>query len=78
MKNSTAFLAALRAALPPSSVLSEQEDTRPLRVPVDGALEALAGATLHYGAGVLGLQWLALNRNRLRDIVRQPHAAGGC
>jgi len=29
MKNSTAFLAALRAALPPSSVLSEQEDTRP-------------------------------------------------
>jgi glycolate oxidase len=29
MKNSTAFVAALRAALPPSSVLSEQEDTRP-------------------------------------------------
>jgi len=29
MKNSTAFLAALRAVLPPASVLSEQEDTRP-------------------------------------------------
>lgn len=29
MNNSTAFVAALRAALPPSSVLSEQEDTRP-------------------------------------------------
>ncbi len=29
MKNSTAFIAALRTALPPSSVLSEQEDTRP-------------------------------------------------
>ncbi|HEY0586673.1 MAG TPA: FAD-linked oxidase C-terminal domain-containing protein [Pseudoduganella sp.] len=29
MKNSTAFVAALRAALPPSSVLSDQEDTRP-------------------------------------------------
>ena len=29
MKNSTAFVAALRAALPPSSVLSEPEDTRP-------------------------------------------------
>ena len=29
MKNSTAFIAALRMALPPSSVLSEQEDTRP-------------------------------------------------
>ncbi len=29
MNNSTAFVAALRAALPPSSVLSDQEDTRP-------------------------------------------------
>jgi glycolate oxidase len=29
MKNSTAFLADLRAVLPPASVLSEQEDTRP-------------------------------------------------
>jgi glycolate oxidase len=29
MNNSAAFLAALRAALPPSSVLSETEDTRP-------------------------------------------------
>ncbi|MTW12550.1 FAD-binding protein [Pseudoduganella eburnea] len=29
MNNSQAFLAALRAALPPSSVLSETEDTRP-------------------------------------------------
>ena len=29
MKNSTAFVAALRAALPPSSVLSGLEDTRP-------------------------------------------------
>ncbi|SFG94593.1 glycolate oxidase [Duganella sp. CF458] len=29
MNNSIAFVAALRAALPPSSVLSEQEDTRP-------------------------------------------------
>ncbi|KQV51063.1 MULTISPECIES: FAD-linked oxidase C-terminal domain-containing protein [unclassified Duganella] len=29
MNNSTAFVAALRAALPPASVLSDQEDTRP-------------------------------------------------
>jgi hypothetical protein len=24
---------------------------------------------LHYGAAVLGLQWLALNRDRLREIA---------
>jgi ADP-ribose pyrophosphatase len=74
------FLGLVDAANVPAraGAVHEQEDTRPLRVPVDRALEALAAATLHYGAGVLGLQWLALNRNRLRDIVRQPHAAGGC
>jgi ADP-ribose pyrophosphatase len=47
----------------------EQEDTRPLRVPVDRALEALKAGELHYGAAVLALQWLALNRGRLRDIA---------
>jgi ADP-ribose pyrophosphatase len=74
------FLGLVDAATVPAraGAAHEQEDTRPLRVPVDRALEALAAATLHYGAGVLGLQWLALNRNRLRDIVRQPHAARGC
>ena len=43
----------------------EQEDTRPMRVPIDRALAALAAGQLHYGAAVLGLQWLALNRGRL-------------
>ena len=47
----------------------EQENTRPLRVPIDRALEALKSGKLHYGAAVIGLQWLALNRDRLRDIV---------
>jgi ADP-ribose pyrophosphatase len=74
------FLGVVDAAQVPSraGAAHEQEDTRPIRVPIDRALEAVAAATLHYGAGVLGLQWLALNRNRLGDIVRQPHAAGGC
>ncbi len=48
----------------------EQEDTRPLRVPIEGALEALKAGELHYGAAVLALQWLALNRGRLREIAR--------
>lgn len=73
------FLGVVDAARVPSraGAAHEQEDTRPIRVPIDRALEAVAAATLHYGAGVLGLQWLALNRNRLGDIVRRPHAAGG-
>ena len=48
----------------------EQEDTRPLRVPIERALEALKAGDLHYGAAVLALQWLALNRGRLREIAR--------
>jgi ADP-ribose pyrophosphatase len=52
----------------------EQEDTRPIRVPIDDALAALAAGRLHYGAAVIGLQWLALNRSRLRDIVRRDSA----
>ena len=47
----------------------EQEDTRPLRVPIARAVEALASGKLHYGAATLGLQWLALNRGHLRKIV---------
>jgi ADP-ribose pyrophosphatase len=47
----------------------EQEDTRPLRVSIDRALEALKAGKLHYGAAVLALQWLALNRGRLREVA---------
>ena len=47
----------------------EQEDTRPLRVPIGRAVDALASGRLHYGAAILGLQWLALNRARLREIA---------
>jgi ADP-ribose pyrophosphatase len=48
----------------------EQEDTRPLRVPIDSALEALKAGKLHYGAAVFSLQWLALNRSRLREVAK--------
>jgi ADP-ribose pyrophosphatase len=52
----------------------EQEDTRPLCVPIERALEALKAGELHYGAAVLALQWLALNRGRLREIARMGAA----
>ena len=49
----------------------EQEHTRPICVPIDRALEALTSGKLHYGAAVVGLQWLALNRGRLRELAPQ-------
>jgi ADP-ribose pyrophosphatase len=48
----------------------EHEDTRPFRVPIGRAIDALAQGGMQYGATVLGLQWLALNRARLAEIVR--------
>src|SRR5262249_12964296 len=48
----------------------EHEDTRPLRVPIDRALEALAAGGLHYGAAIVSLQWLALNRARLAEVAK--------
>jgi ADP-ribose pyrophosphatase len=70
------FLALVDAANLPerAGAAHEQEDTRPFRLPVDRALELLAAGQLHYGAAVIALQWLALNRARLPDIVRQGPA----
>lgn len=67
------FLAIVDAAKVPdrAGAAHEQEDTRPLRVPVGRALEAAAGSGMHYGAALLGLQWLALNRARLRALASQ-------
>lgn len=65
------FLGVVDASKVPerAGAAHEQEDTRPLRVPIGRALAALAEGKLHYGAAILGLQWLALNRARLREIV---------
>lgn len=70
------FLGIVDASKVPerAGAVLEQEDTRPLRVSIDRALEALAAGTLHYGAAVVALQWLALNRARLREIVSQGAA----
>jgi ADP-ribose pyrophosphatase len=65
------FLAVVDASKVPerAGAAHEQEDTRPLGVAIDDALEALGAGRLHYGAAVIGLQWLALNRGRLREIA---------
>ena len=68
----TFFLAVVDASKVPARAGAphEQEETRPMRVPIDRALAALSSGGLHYGAAVFGLQWLALNRARLGEIAR--------
>ena len=67
----TFYLAVVDARRVPerAGAAHEQEHTRPICVPIDRALAALVRGGLHYGAGVFGLQWLALNRARLREIA---------
>jgi ADP-ribose pyrophosphatase len=54
---------------------AEREVTRPLRVPIDAALAALAQGTMRNGVLIMALQWLALNRARLREIVQAALAS---
>jgi ADP-ribose diphosphatase len=49
---------------------AEYEDTRPIRVAIDDALAALAAGTFVNAFAITALQWLALNRERLADIVQ--------
>ena len=48
---------------------AEREETRPFRVSVDAALAVLARGTMHNGLLVMALHWLAVNRERLVEIV---------
>jgi ADP-ribose pyrophosphatase len=75
----TLFFATVDAARVPDRAGSaaEREDTRPLRVPIDAALAALAGDTMHNGLLVLALHWLALNRGRLAQIARGGSVGAG-
>ena len=57
---------ASRAALAPDA----REASALLRVSIDAALSALSAGTVRNGPLVTALQWLALNRARLADIVR--------
>ena len=68
----TVFLGLVDAAGVPerAGAPAEQEETRPLRVPIDAALAALAAGTMRNGMLVVALQWLALNRHRLDEVMR--------
>jgi ADP-ribose pyrophosphatase len=68
----TLFLGIVDAACVPerAGLAAEHEQTLLTRVPVDAALAALAGGGIHNGPLIVALQWLALNRSRLPEIVR--------
>lgn len=68
----TLFLGVVDASGVPerAGAAAEHEETVPMRVPIDAALAALAAGTVRNGPLIVALQWLALNRGRLSEIVR--------
>jgi len=69
----TVFLAAIDAerVIPArSGAASEGEQIETIRVSIDAALGALARGTVCNGLLVIALQWLALNRARLTELLR--------
>jgi len=67
----TLFVASVDASqVPERTHPTEGEYISVLRVPIDAALAALATGNMHNGPLVLGLHWLALNRDRVADMLR--------
>jgi len=68
----TVFLTAIDAERVParSGAASEGEQIETIRVSIDAALGALAHGTVCNGLLVIALQWLALNRARLAELLR--------
>jgi ADP-ribose pyrophosphatase len=67
----TLFLGAVDSSklLPRGGVATEHEEIFPMRVPIDAALSALARGAIRNGPLIVALHWLALNRNRLAEIL---------
>jgi ADP-ribose pyrophosphatase len=67
----TVFLASIDAARVPERVFNAAESERieTVRVTVDAALTALAQGTMRNGPFVAALQWLALNRGRIAELL---------
>jgi ADP-ribose diphosphatase len=73
----TLFLGVVDASGVPerAGAAAEHEETVPMRVPIDAALAALTAGTVRNGPLIIALQWLALNRGRLSEIVRMSSIA---
>jgi ADP-ribose pyrophosphatase len=66
----TIFLAAVDASKVPARTVSGGEYIRTLRVPIDSALAAIERNAIRNGPAIMALQWLALNRARVADLLR--------
>jgi ADP-ribose pyrophosphatase len=67
----TVFLAAVDASrVPERTQATEGEHVSVMRVPIEAALDALAKGTMRNGPLVIALQWLALNRGHLGELLR--------
>jgi len=68
----TYFLASIDASKVPerAGLAAEREETRPICVKIDDALAALASGSMQYGAARIGLQWLEINRSRLKELLK--------
>lgn len=67
----TLFLGVVDASRVPerAGAAAEHEETVPMRVPIDTALATLAAGTVRNGPLIIALQWLALNRGQLSEIL---------
>lgn len=72
----TVYLAAVDASCVPnrSGAAPEGEQIATLRVSIDAAIAALAQGGMRNGPLVMALQWLALNRVRLAELLRTSPA----
>jgi|SRR5579875_2827039 ADP-ribose pyrophosphatase len=64
------FLASVDASRLPRHTATGDEHVTVLRTPIAAALNALARGTLRNGPLLVALQWLALNRTRLAELLR--------
>jgi ADP-ribose pyrophosphatase len=65
----TVFVASIDASAVRETAATGGEHIRTLRVPFEEALDALARNTIHNGPAVIALQWLALNRGGLGELL---------
>jgi len=72
----TFFVASVDASLVPErcGMAEETEEIRPFTVSVDEAVAALGSGLIANAMVFCALQWLALNRSRLAELLK----AGGC
>jgi ADP-ribose diphosphatase len=66
----TVFLAAVDASSVPERTSAGGEQIGILRVPIDAAIDALTLGTMRNGPLMIALQWLALNRGRVAELLR--------